>query len=140
MNTNLFSGIAFTMLKGIVRLSFREEYFRLVSLGVIGSAAIFDENGGLFWNSNPDWVVDGFSILSDWASFPSSIMVAGVKYLVLVNGYPDFCLLRSMDGYGSIIIVRTPVNYFVITWSAPDSRYDPMDALVYVQNLGKLFQ
>jgi hypothetical protein len=121
-------------------VDFREEYFRLVGLGVISSAAIFDENGGLFWISNQDWAVDGFSILSGFATFPPFIYIAGIKYMVLINGFPDYCLLKSLVGFGTIVIVRTSPNYFLVTWTPAEAPFDPMDILAEVQKMAELFK
>ena len=122
-------------------MSYQEFMNNLMSTGVVGAVTILDPNGAVYWASNPDWAVDGPAILSAWANKEPSIMVAGTKFSTIVSDHPENFVGRNLAGGGTVVICKSPNNYFFLTWTSGDSGLDPrMQIHVEVARMAALFK
>lgn len=107
-------------------------------LGVI----ILDPSGNHWWHTGvfpqrEGRMIDGYYLVYEWVTYPASTTIAGVKFLTLMNAYPNYWLLTNMQGEGSLIVQRCPNNFYFVCYI--DESLDPADLQKEIEEIASLF-
>ncbi|MFW9905947.1 MAG: hypothetical protein ACFFFH_16615 [Candidatus Thorarchaeota archaeon] len=115
---------------------------RLMDEHIITGFIILDPYGNIFYHTGAfpkagdKSLVDGYYLLSEWVTFPSSIKVAGVKYNSILNAHPDYWCLTNPKGYGSLVLQICGNKYYFLCYLKDD---DPLEAQKEIAKMGALF-
>ncbi|MFX0171731.1 MAG: hypothetical protein ACFE9L_07415 [Candidatus Hodarchaeota archaeon] len=116
----------------------------LMDKKIVSGCIIFTPSGDIWWHTgtfprlNESSFIDGYYLLGEWVTYPSSVRVAGVKYLSFVNSYPDYWILINTQGYGSLILqMAVKNNYYFLCWL--DDSQEPFDIQKEIKNMTDLF-
>ena len=115
---------------------------KLMDKHIITGCIIFDPSGNIFHHSgafpqaSKKSLVDGYYLLSEWVTFPSSIQVAGVKYISMLNAYPNYRCLTNPKGYGSLVVQICKNKYYFLCYLKDD---DPLEKQKEIAKMGELF-
>lgn len=111
--------------RGIQTMSYQDDMNSLISNGYISYVVILDANGGIYWTNNPNWQVNGPELLAAWNAKQPSVMIAGTKFSSFLNNPPEFLVAKNMGGGGTVVIAGAPNGYFFLTWSDPNTPFEP---------------
>ncbi|MFW9777775.1 MAG: hypothetical protein ACFFE8_02895, partial [Candidatus Heimdallarchaeota archaeon] len=68
---------------------------------------------------------DTYHLLSEWLTFPPEIEIAGVKYQSIINSYPSYWILNSLQDIGSIVLqLNQKLGYYFLCYLRQDQ--DPI--------------
>lgn len=117
---------------------------KLMDEHIITGCIILDPYGNIFYHSGafpqapekPQHLLDGYYLLSEWVTFPSSIQVAGVKYISLINAYPNYWCLTNPKGHGSLVVQICKNKYYFLCYLKND---DPLKIQKDIAKMGELF-
>ena len=109
---------------------------------IVTGCIILDPYGNIFYHTGAfpqinEALVDGYYLLSEWVTFPSSIKLAGVKYNSLINAYPNYWCLTNPKGHGSLIIQICKNKYYFLCYLKDD---DPIEMQKEIAKIGELFR
>ncbi|MFX0050654.1 MAG: hypothetical protein ACFFAJ_03975 [Candidatus Hodarchaeota archaeon] len=117
---------------------------KLMEKKIVSGCIIFTPSGDIWWHYgtfpslNKSAFIDGYYLLGEWVTYPSSVRVAGVKYLSFVNSYPDYWILINTQGFGSLILqMAVKNNYYFLCWL--DESQEPLDIQKEIKNMTDLF-
>lgn len=121
-------------------MSYQEFLNYLTGNSFISYVIIFQPSGEVYWTNNPNWVVDGKQLLTNWQAKMPSIVIASVKYSCIINNKPDYLVAKNIRGGGSIIIAKAPNGYFFLTWTPSDTAYTPQQIHAEVSKMALAFK
>ena len=61
----------------------------------------------------------------------------GRESLTILNAYPDYWLLTDTIGQGSLVLQKTPNNYYFLSYL--DDTFDPVDIQIEIKEITELF-
>lgn len=122
-------------------MPYRKILKKLMEKHVVTGCIILDPYGNIWWHTGAfpqvnGTLVDGYYLLSEWVTFPSSVRVAGVEYTSLLNGYPNFWCLSNPKGYGSLIVQICKNKYYMLCYLKDD---DPIEIQKEIARMGELY-
>ena len=109
----------------------QNQYFSIV--------VILDSNGGVYWTNQPEWQVDGQSVISAWQSSSPSIMVGSTKFSSIKNDPGNTFVGKNLGGGGTVIIQRAPNGYYFLTWSDANCPFQPINIHAEVSIMANQF-
>ena len=124
-------------------MPYRKKLQELLNEKKISGVFIFTSNGDIFWHTGTfpqadNKFIDGYKLLSDWMTYPSSITVAGVKYVSIMNAYPNYWVVTNPNNYGSLIFQHnSSLGYYFLCWL--DSSQDPLEVQKEIKIMVDLF-
>ena len=123
-------------------MPYSEKLQKLLSERKILGVVILDPSGNHWWHSGifpqaKGQLLDGYYVIHAWVTYPPSVILAGVKYLTILNAYPDYWLLTDTIGQGSLILQKAPNNYHFLCYI--DDSFDPVDIQIEIKEVTKLF-
>ncbi len=122
-------------------MSYSDVMNQLMQAGYFQICVILDPNGNVYWNSNPEWQLDGISILNSWKNKEPAIIIGETRFSVIKSDYPDWLAAKSLRGGGTIIVRRAPNGYFFLTYTYPDAPIqDPFQIQREVGRMAALFK
>jgi hypothetical protein len=102
-------------------MSYQDDMNALIQNGYISIVTILDQNGGVYWTNQPEWQVDGPSLLSAWQNKDPGVNIAGTRFSTMVNDFEaGNYVARNVGGAGIVVLVRAPNNYYFLTWTPGD--------------------
>ncbi|MFX1285981.1 MAG: hypothetical protein ACFFB5_20225 [Promethearchaeota archaeon] len=123
-------------------MPYRAVLKRFMDKHIITGCIILDPYGNIFYHTGafPQAgernLVDGYYLLSEWVTFPSHIRLAGVKYITLMNAYPNYWCLTNPKGYGSLVIQICKNKYYFLCYLKDD---DPIKMQKEIAKMAELF-
>ena len=121
-------------------MSYSDVMNQLIEQGYFSYVIILDPNGGVYWTNNPNWAVDGKSILSGWQSRAPSINVGDTKFSSIMNNPGESFVGRNLGGGGTVILQKAPNGYTFLTWSSSDAQIQPINIHAEVFRMAMLFR
>ena len=123
-------------------MPYRQPLQKLLDEKRIRGVVIFDPSGNDWWHTGSfpqanDRLLDGYYLIHEWVTFPASAEIAGVKYLTLLNAYPNYWLLTNMQGQGSLILQKAPNDFYFFCYM--DDTIDPPEIQKEVKAIASLF-
>ena len=113
----------------------QNQYFSIV--------VILDPNGGVYWTNQPEWTIDGKSVISAWQSKSPSIVIGRVQGNHggrTRRGDPGYTFVdKNLGGGGTVIIHRAPNGYYFLTWSEAGCPFQPMNIHAEVSIMANQF-
>ena len=123
-------------------MPYREILVDLFNKKKVLGVSILDPSGniwhhvGIFPQANGRYV-DGYYLIYEWVTYPASIEVAGVKYLSLLNSYPEYWLLSAIKGEGSLILQKSAKDYYFLAYL--DESKEPAEIQKEIKIMADLF-
>ncbi|MHA2173427.1 MAG: hypothetical protein ACXABI_01235 [Candidatus Hodarchaeales archaeon] len=123
-------------------MPYRKKLLSMLEEEKIRGVIILDSSGNHWWSTGvfPQTngkVVDGYYLIYEWVTYPASTKIAGVKYLTLVNAYPNYWILTNMQGQGSLIIQKCSNGFYFVCYI--DEAIDPADIQKEIEEIASLF-
>ncbi|MHA1449733.1 MAG: hypothetical protein ACTSP4_09975, partial [Candidatus Hodarchaeales archaeon] len=82
---------------------------------------------------------NGPELLASWKAKQPSVTIAGTKFSSFLNDPPQYLVAKNMGGGGTIIIARAPNGYFFLTWSDPNTPFEPRNIHAEVDRMASKF-
>lgn len=120
-------------------MSYSETMNSLIQNQYISIVVILDPNGGVYWTNQPEWAIDGRSIIAAWQSKQPSIVVGTTKFSSIKNEPGNTFVGKNLGGGGTVIIQRAPNGYYFLTWSDANCPYNPINIHVEVAMMANQF-
>ncbi len=123
-------------------MPYRKKLQRLLDERKILGLVILDPSGNHWWHTGifpqaKGQLLDGYYVIHAWVTYPASAIIAGVKYLTILNAYPDYWLLTDTIGHGSLILQRSPNKYYFLCYV--DDSIDAVDMQIEIKAITELF-
>ncbi|MHA1968965.1 MAG: hypothetical protein ACW964_14315 [Candidatus Hodarchaeales archaeon] len=115
----------------------------LMTKDQISGLIILDSIGNIWWHGglfpqHKNFLLDGYRLLSEWITYPESIKICGVNYTSFINSYPNYWILQSEMGKGSIIVQLCSKNKYYFLCYCKETQ-DPIKIQVKVKEMADLF-
>ena len=122
-------------------MSYQDDMNALIQNGYISIVTILDQNGGVYWTNQPEWQVDGPSLLSSWQNKDPGVNIAGTRFSTMVNDFEGGnYVARNVGGAGIVVLVRAPNNYYFLTWTPGDVEIPAINIHGEVAKMATKFQ
>lgn len=122
-------------------MSYQDTMNSLIQNGYISIVTILDPNGGIYWTNQPEWEVDGSSLLKSWQNREPGVTIAGTRFSIIITEWDSGRLVgRNVGGAGAIVLVRAPNNYYFLTWTSGDVQIPPLNIYTEVERMAALFR
>jgi hypothetical protein len=123
-------------------MPYRKKLLKLLEERKILGVVILDPSGNHWWHTGvfpqaKGQFIDGYYVIHAWVTYPASLFIAGVKYLTILNAYPDYWLLTDTKGHGSLILQKSPNKYFFLCYL--DETMEPADIQKEIKAVAELF-
>ena len=112
----------------------------LLSQGYIHVCTILDPQGNVYWTSNPEWTVDGPTLLSEWRKSQPVYHVGGTKFSAITRTDDTLVAKNIPQNAGTIILKQAPNGYFFLTWTSGDSERPPLNIQAEVSRMASVFR
>ncbi len=112
----------------------------LISQGFIHICVILDAQGNIYWTNNPEWQVDGPTLLSEWQKSQPSYVVAGTKFSAIARTDDTLVAKNIPQNAGTIILKQAPNGYFFLTWTSGETQIPPTNIQTEVSRMAAVFR
>ncbi|UCG02217.1 MAG: hypothetical protein JSW11_21825 [Candidatus Heimdallarchaeota archaeon] len=122
-------------------MSYQDTMNSLIQNGYVSIVTILDANGGTYWTNQPDWQVNGASVLNAWKNKEPGVTIAGTRFSTIMNEWDTgYLVARNVGGAGIIVVARAPNGYYFLTWTPGDVQIPPLNIHAEVSRMAALFK
>ncbi len=121
-------------------MSYSDAMNNLISQGFIQICVILDPQGNIYWSNNPEWQVDGPTLLAEWQKGQPSYVVGGTKFSAIARTDDTLVAKNLPHQAGTIILKKAPNGYYFLTWSSGDVQIPPTNIQAEVSRMAVLFR
>ncbi|MHA2232182.1 MAG: hypothetical protein ACXAB4_06810 [Candidatus Hodarchaeales archaeon] len=112
----------------------------LMAQGYFHICVILDPQGNIYWTNNPEWQVDGPTLLAEWQKSQPSYVVGGTKFSAIVRTEDTLVAKNLPQQGGTLILKRAPNGYYFLTWTSGETQIPPTNIQAEVSRMALLFR